>query len=44
MKPNINLGEFHPQVSNNMHPVDGALVGAGSFVAGLRPTLHTLPA
>jgi hypothetical protein len=23
---------FHPQLSNNMHPVDGALVGAGSLL------------
>ncbi len=33
MKANINLGEVHPQLSNNGHPVDGALVGA-DFVAG----------
>jgi hypothetical protein len=44
VKPNVNLGEVHPQLSNNMRPVDGALVGAGSVVAGLRPTLHALPA
>ncbi len=30
MKPNINSVEFHPQLSNNEHPVDGMLVGAGS--------------
>jgi hypothetical protein len=31
MKPNINSVELHPQLSNNEHPVDGALVGAGSL-------------
>jgi hypothetical protein len=31
MKPNINSVEVHPQSSNNWHPVDGALVGAGSL-------------
>ncbi len=31
MKPNINSVEVHPQLSNNSHPVDGALVGAGSL-------------
>jgi hypothetical protein len=30
MKPNINLVEVHPKLSNNGHPMDGALVGAGS--------------
>jgi hypothetical protein len=30
MKPLINSVEVHPQLSNNGHPVDGALVGAGS--------------
>ncbi len=32
VKPNINSVEVHPQLSsnNNEHPVDGALVGAGS--------------
>ncbi len=29
MKPYINSVEVHPQLSNNGHPVDGALVGAG---------------
>jgi hypothetical protein len=29
MKPNINSVEVHPQLSNNHHPVDGVLVGAG---------------
>ncbi len=31
LKPNINSVEVHPQQSNNGHPVDGALVGAGSL-------------
>ncbi len=31
VKPNINLVEVHPQLSNNMHPVDGALVHVGSL-------------
>jgi hypothetical protein len=26
VKPNINSVEVHPQLSNNGHPVDGALV------------------
>jgi hypothetical protein len=26
-----NSVEVHPQLSNNRHPVDGALVGAGSL-------------
>jgi hypothetical protein len=30
VKPNINSVEIHPQMSNNGHPVDGALVDAGS--------------
>jgi hypothetical protein len=30
VKPKINSIEVHPQLSNNGHPVDGALVGAGS--------------
>jgi hypothetical protein len=30
MKPGSNLVEDHPQLSHNGHPVDGALVGAGS--------------
>jgi hypothetical protein len=28
VKPNINSLEVHPQLSNNRHPMDGALVGA----------------
>jgi hypothetical protein len=31
MKSNINSVEVHPQLSNNGHRVDGALVGAGSL-------------
>jgi hypothetical protein len=30
VKPNINSDEVHPQLSSNGHPVDGALVDAGS--------------
>ncbi len=30
VKPNINSVEVHAQLSNNRHPVDGALVGGGS--------------
>jgi hypothetical protein len=29
VKQSISPVEVHPQVSNNGHPVDGALVGAG---------------
>jgi hypothetical protein len=28
---NINLVEFHPQLNNNGHPVDGVLAGASSL-------------
>ncbi len=28
VKPNINSVEVHPQLSNDGHPVDGALAGA----------------
>jgi len=31
VKANTNSGEIHPQLSNNGHPVDGAMVGAGSL-------------
>jgi len=31
MKPHINSVEVHPQLSNDGHPVDDALVGAGSM-------------
>ncbi len=30
VKQYINSVEVHPQLSNDRHPVDGALVGAGS--------------
>jgi hypothetical protein len=38
VKPNITSVEVHPQLSNNRHPVDGALVGASS-VWPYSPTL-----
>ncbi len=28
VKPNTNLVEVHPQLNNNGHPMDGALMGA----------------
>jgi hypothetical protein len=31
VKSNINSVEVHPRLSNNRHPVDGVLVGAGSL-------------
>jgi len=31
VKPNTTSVEVHPQLSNNGHPVDGVLVGAGSL-------------
>jgi len=31
VKRNKNLIEAHPQPSNNIHPMDGALMGAGSL-------------
>jgi hypothetical protein len=34
VKPIINSVEVHPQLSNNGHPVDGVLVGAGSLGHG----------
>jgi hypothetical protein len=33
MKLGSNSVEDHPQLSHNRHPLDGALVGAGSSVA-----------
>ncbi len=30
VRPNVNSVEVHPQLSDNGHPVDGALVGAAS--------------
>jgi hypothetical protein len=42
-KPNIISVEVHSQLSNNRHPVDGALVGPGSlwpiFMSALIPTI-----
>jgi hypothetical protein len=38
VKPDINSVKVHPQLCNNRHPVDGALVGAGSLWP-LPPTL-----
>jgi hypothetical protein len=37
VKPNINFVKVHPQLSNNGHMVDGALVGAGSQWPMVRP-------
>jgi hypothetical protein len=31
VQPNINPVEVDPQLSDNEHPVDGAVVGAGSL-------------
>jgi len=31
VKPNITLVKVHPQLSDNGHPVDGAMVGASSL-------------
>jgi len=31
VKPNMNWVMIHPQVSNDRHPMDGVLVGAGSL-------------
>ncbi len=33
VKQNLNSVEVHPQLSNSGHPLDGALVGAGSSMA-----------
>jgi hypothetical protein len=41
MKPKINSIEVHPQLSNNGHPVDGALVGAGSLWPQIRCSSST---
>jgi hypothetical protein len=40
VKPNINSVEIHPQLHNNVHPMDGALVGAGSSLWPLGSKLH----
>jgi len=34
VKPNINPVEVHPQLSHSGHPVDGAVMGAGSLWPG----------
>jgi hypothetical protein len=31
VKPNFDSDEIHPQLSNNGHTVDGALMGVGSW-------------
>jgi hypothetical protein len=31
MRPGSNSVEIHPQLTHNQHPVDAALVGAGSL-------------
>jgi hypothetical protein len=31
VNPNINSVKLHPQMGNNVHPVDDVLVGAGSL-------------
>jgi len=44
VKPNINsVEEVHLQLSNNGHPLDGALVGAGSLWPRLRCLLKEAP-
>jgi hypothetical protein len=42
VKPNINSVEVHPQPSNNRHPLDGVLVGAGSLWLGLPGALPSV--
>jgi hypothetical protein len=42
VKPNINSVEVHPQLSNNRHPVDGVLVGAGSLWRIISPQNHPM--
>jgi hypothetical protein len=42
MKPNINSVELHPQLSNDGHPVDGALLGAGSLWPSLEAVQNGL--
>ncbi len=43
VKPNINSVEVHPQLTNNGHPVDRALVGAGSLWPALVRSTLVLP-
>ncbi len=40
MKPNINSVEVHPQLSNNGHPLDGALVHCGQSLSTNYPKLR----
>jgi len=42
VKPNINSVEVHPQLSNNGHPVDGAMVGAGSVWSAVQTSILTI--
>jgi hypothetical protein len=42
VKPNINSVEVHPQLSNNGHPVDGAMVGAGSVWSPVQTSILTI--
>jgi hypothetical protein len=42
VKPNTTSVEVHPQLSNNGHPVDGVLVGAGSLWPYTRVTFFFL--
>jgi hypothetical protein len=42
VKPDINSVEVHLQLSHNGHPVDGALVGAGSGCCPERTTRDLL--
>jgi hypothetical protein len=44
MKPGSNSVDVHPQLSQNGHPVDGALVCAGSLWEGKSdPTATSAP-
>jgi hypothetical protein len=44
MKPGSNSVDVHPQLSQNGHPVDGALVGACSLCEGQSdPTATSAP-
>ncbi len=42
MKPNINSVEVHPQLSNNGHPVDDALVGWFSVAPNVSNMEHSV--
>jgi hypothetical protein len=41
VKSNINLFEVHPQLSNNIHLMDGAFVGVG-FLCPIIYVLKTM--